>query len=217
MSAYQKINGSVSLCLTGGSLANEVYDNMALQAASSELNAQQVHLWWNWDSYVALDNPDRNSLQALSRLGGALSLDPSKIHPIPSSTGSSDSEAGAAQYDQELQEHAPIDICLLELHPTGRVAGLFPDHHSGPSGAFVSGVTSAANSDSELVTITRKGLSMCHEIWILAQGEDVADLMSEAFDPELTSPASYVSNSTTLLWLADSAATSLLPFHHCLL
>ncbi|MCL2483265.1 MAG: 6-phosphogluconolactonase [Propionibacteriaceae bacterium] len=217
LSARQAVNGSASLCLTGGALANQVYDQMASAAQSSHIRTNNIHLWWSWDYFVATDNPERNSLQALSRLAGALSLDPAKIHPIPSSSVTSDPEAGAAQYAQELREHDPIDICLLELNPSGQIAGFFSQHLASTTTSLVAGITDAPLEHRELVTLTRKGLNTSREIWVIASGEDVAEQLPQALghDPDL--PASHLTGSESVLWLTDPQAASRLPFHHCTL
>jgi len=217
MSARQAASGSVSLCLTGGDLANEIYDRMATDAATTPLKPDNIHLWWNWDLFVATDNPERNSLAALSRLAGSMSLDPAKIHPIPSSSVSSDPEAGAAQYAQELRENPPLDICLLELCPNGQLAGIFPHHLNPPSPSPTAGITDAPLSHPELITMTRAGLNSCRQIWILASGAQVAPVLKRACDKDPSLPASYVTGCESVLWLIDSPAASLLPFHHCTL
>jgi len=217
MSARQAAAKSVSCCLTGGDLANEVYDHMAAEAASTPLKSEDVHLWWNWDLFVATDNPERNSLQALSRLAGSLSLDPAKIHPIPSSSTSSDPEAGAVQYAQELKENSPIDICLLELCANGRVAGIFLPRLDSPLPSLVAGITDAPLEHPELITMTRAGLNSCREVWILASGKDIAPVLKKTFDKDPDLPASYVTGKDSVRWLIDDAAASLLPFHHCTL
>ena len=217
MSARQASSGSVSLCLTGGDLANEIYDRMATEAATTPLQPDNIHLWWNWDLFVATDNPERNSLQALSRLAGSMSLDPAKIHPIPSSSVSSDPEAGAAQYAQELRENLPIDICLLELRPNGQLAGIFPKHLDPPSPSLTAGITDAPLIHPELITMTRVGLNSCRQIWILASGDQVAPVLEKAFGKDPGLPASYVTGMESVRWLIDSAAASLLPFHRCTL
>jgi len=215
MEARQAARGRVSLCLTGGTLANAVYDRMAGCAPASAVKAGTIHLWWNWDYFLPTDNPERNSLQALSRLAGAFPLDPAKIHPIPASDASPDPEAGAAQYAQDLREAGPVDICLLELGPQGQVAGIFPHHLESPLQATVAGITDAPLTHPDLITLTRAGLNSCRELWILASGGVVADQLFEAMEHNPTVPASYLIGLESAVWLVDAPAARLLPFHHC--
>jgi len=217
MCARQTAGRTVSLCLTGGTLAGEVYDELARQAPVSALRAGEIELWWNWDYFVATDNPDRNSLQALSRLAGVLPFDPAKIHPIPSSSVTSDPEAGAAQYAQELRETRRIDICLLELGEAGQVAGLFPGHPYGPSDTLVAGLSDAPLAHPQVVTMTPAGLAMCRQVWILATGEAVAGHVKAGVGLHCNLPSADLSATKSVLWLVDAAAASELPFHHCTL
>ncbi|MDR0783002.1 MAG: 6-phosphogluconolactonase [Propionibacteriaceae bacterium] len=208
----QASTGSVSLCLTGGELANQVYDAMA--AISSDLRANEIHLWWNWDYFVATDNPERNSLQTLSRLASTWGLDPAKIHPIPSSSVFSDPEAGAAQYAQDLADNPPIDVCLLELRADGGIAGLLPHHLASPADGLVVGVTDAPG---DRVTMTPLGLNTCRQIWIMASGPDVAAELQLANQTDPTRPASFLRGEECTIWLADLDAATTIPFHRCTL
>jgi 6-phosphogluconolactonase len=217
MKQRQTANGSVGLCLTGGDLANEVYDHMALLAPQSGLVAPDIHLWWNWDYFINIDNPDRNSLQALSRLAGALPFDPAKIHPIPSSSLAADPETGAAQYSQELAEAPMIDICLLELGPQGQIAGLNPPVTDTSYSTLAAAVTGGANGDRQVVTLTPAGLGRCRQTWVLASGVDVADALHSAHDDDPNLPVNHIDDTDSTMWLADAKALSLVPFHRCTL
>ena len=213
MTTIQAKNQSVSVCLTGGGLANDIYAQVALR--SERLTASRIHLWWNWDYYIATDNPDRNSLQALTRLAGVLALDPAKIHPIPSLSAATDPEVGAVAYAHELLESPAIDICLLELGSHGQIAGVFPQHLNCLTSDPVIGITDAIAAYPELITLTPSGLNACHEIWVMASGDDVASHLKQIFSQDPEQPGSHLTQSESLLWLADSAATSQLDFHHC--
>ena len=217
MRLRQSLTGSVSLCLTGGELANAILDQMASQAPSCDLHGDAVHLWWNWDYFIATDNPERNSLQALSRLAGALTLDPAKIHPIPSSSVCADPETAAAQYAQELRDAAPIDLCLLELGPEGQVAGIYPHHIERPLMALAAGIIDGPPPHEQMVSLTRVGLNSCREIWIMASGAEVAPRILQVWEHGPAMPASYLVGTDSILWLADTPAAELLPFHHCTL
>ncbi len=217
--ARQAVAGSASLCLTGGDLADEVYDRLALTAPDSALKADEVHLWWNWDYFIATDNPQRNSLHALSRLAGTLPFDPAKIHPLPSSSLAGDPEAGAAQYAQELAESEPIDLCLLELGPSGQIAGLFPHQgqETGPTpAATVIGVSDAPLPHRQLITLAPAGLAACRQIWILAAGQAVTPALRAGDRGDPTSPVTWLAAADPQ-WFVDPVAAAALPFHRCTL
>ncbi len=216
----QSVSGVASLCLTGGDLANQVLDEIAHQVADSPVKTQNVHLWWNWDLFVATDNPERNSLQALTRLGGVLTLDPAKVHPIPSSAVATDPETGAAQYAQELAEAGPVDICLLELGSEGQVGAIFPQNlSSNPAikSEWATGVADEPGLHRPLITLTRAGINHCREIWIMASGQEVAEALRRAHQGDESLPSSYLGEGGRVLWLIDDAACAHLSFHRCTL
>jgi 6-phosphogluconolactonase len=215
MAARQRQTGVVSLGLTGGALSEEIYEFMADKAADSPLDSTNVHLWWNWDYFVPLNNPLRNSLTALSLLGGAFAFDPTKIHPIPSVGVSSDPEAGADQYAQELRDNPPIDICLLEMTANGQIAGLFPDSKATGSSTLTAGIHDAPLDFPELITMTTAGLNSCREIWILAHGKDMAPLLDELQRHHSPTPAGELTGREIVLFLTDIDAASSLQFHSC--
>jgi 6-phosphogluconolactonase len=211
--ARQSVNDSASLCLTGGDLANEVYSRMAELTPQFTVRPDDIHLWWNWDYFIATDDPQRNSLQALSRLAGAAPLDPAKIHPVPSSSTTPDPESGAAQYAQELKEAAPIDVCLLELGSQGQIAGLYPPIRRYPESVLVAGVTGVPGDDRHLITMTDHAIGLSSEVWVMASGLDVAPALHQLD----SAAATFLPDDEDLLWFADHDAVTQLPFHHCTL
>ena len=206
---------TVSLALTGGELANAVYDKVAALAGTSPLDPARVHLWWTWDTFVATDNPERNSLQALSRLAGAWALDPAKIHPIPSSSAMADPETAAAQYAGELAEADPIDIALVEFGPAGEIAGLGATSPPDAPGLVV-GLANPPGVPS-VITMTLAGLNRCREIWVLASGDAVAAAVARAADHDPGALASHLTGTDSVLWLVDQAALAHRTFHTCAL
>ncbi|MCL1923427.1 MAG: 6-phosphogluconolactonase [Propionibacteriaceae bacterium] len=215
MAVRQREAGTVSLCVTGGELSYDIFGHMAQQGPHHTLDASNVHLWWNWDYFLPLDNPDRNSLTALSRLGGVFGFDPTKIHAIPSVEVCSDSEAGADQYGQELRASNPIDICLVELGGQGQIAGIFPHHKPTAPGVLATSIHDAPLDHPELITLTTAGLNTCREIWVLAHGEDVAPLLDQLRGQDTPMPIGELTGREIVLFLTDVLAASLLDFHHC--
>jgi 6-phosphogluconolactonase len=211
MAAHQARHGSVSVCLTGGDLANAVYDVVArLAGGDSSLKPGEVSLWWNWDLFVSTDDPRRNSLQALSRLAGVLPLDPAKIHPMSSASTASDPEAAAIAYGVEVAS-ADIDISLVEMTACGKIANI--PAHLLPQSA--NPVVAMPDADPPKLIMTNPGLSATKEMWILASGTASAECLARiaAGDPSL--PATYFACLPHATWMVDQEAASLLPFHEC--
>lgn len=213
MAAHQTRQGSVSLCLTGGPLANAVYDKVARLAPTDPvIKPDQVSLWWNWDYFVATDDPRRNSLQALSRLAGALPLDPAKIHPMPSSSTASDPETAAIEYSTEVTS-APIDLALVEVTNCGQISGLLS--HQLPESP--NAVVAVSDIDPQKIIMTPAHVSTAKEIWILASGPDIADCIFAAASGDLSVKVADLIGMDQATWMIDQDAASLLAFHECLL
>jgi 6-phosphogluconolactonase len=81
------------LALSGDPLAYRVLAALVTRAPASPLDPTRLGLWWTDDAFVPTHSRDRHSLRALSLLAGSLQLDPSRIHPVPSSDAYPDPEA----------------------------------------------------------------------------------------------------------------------------
>ena len=86
------------LCLTGGRIANRVYDQMADLLAASDLATGSVEFWWSDDNFVPTDAPQRHAGEALAALAGRMRVDASLVHPMPAAGGSVTLEIAASNY-----------------------------------------------------------------------------------------------------------------------
>ncbi len=207
--------GKAELCLTGGQVANLAYERLAQQVPGSELDTGLLELWWTHDALVATDDPQRQSLQALSRLAGSFPLDPARTHPMPSRELTPDPAEAAVSYAREI-EGRTIDICLLTLGAQGQVAALYPGHPSAePTPNLAVGVVDAPVSPAEQVSLSLTTINRCREVWLIASGADRADALGRTFGGDPASLASHVRGVERTLWFVDADAACQLPFHHC--
>lgn len=213
----QEENGLVELCLTGGTVANLAYEHLGRQVGASALVSSRMELWWTNDGVLPTEDPRRNSLQALTRLAGALPLDASRIHPMPSQELSPDVAEAAVTYAHEI-EGRTIDICLLTIGADGHVAALFPGHPAAaPTGSLAVGVTEAPEGPPEQVSLSLTTINRCREVWLIGTGEERAGAVGRVFHGDPALPASHVQGVERTVWLLDEAAAAEVPFHHCLL
>jgi 6-phosphogluconolactonase len=204
------------VALSGDPLGYHVLAAAVTRLAASDLDQTRLGLWWTDDAFVPTDHPERHSLRALALLGGSLHLDPSRIHPIPSSDTYADPEAAAHQYLQDLGA-TEIDICLLELGLVGQVAGLFPGLRPGPASEPVIGITDAAVPPVARVSLCLPVINASREVWILAAGGELAGLVAASFAGAPNLPSARVAGQDRTWWYVDDAAAALLPFHACTL
>lgn len=208
----------VHLALTGGNTAVPMYSAFATLAQATALDASKLELWWSSERYVPTTDQQRNSTAALSLLAGNMSMVSSQVHPMPSSTGTSDPDEAAYVYAEELGD-VVFDICLLGIGHDGHIASIYPGHPSlkvqSETSLLALGVTNAPTAPHERVTLTLNAINRSREVWLLAAGAAKAEIVARALKHDPSLPAGLVHGATATNWFLDSAAAALLPYHRC--
>jgi len=204
----------VHLCLSGGRVAYDVYALLPDLLATPPLKPDRLHLWFSSEYFISTDNPDRVSLQTLSRLARGITLSPTTIHLIPSSDAFVDPESAALAYAHELSG-VTLDICLLELHDDGHIASLFPGALDDLARGPVSAVTDVPGMTYQRVTLTPEGIQRSKEVWVLAAGQAVNQAVHAALEQGSHVPAALTTGAAWTCWLLDGEAAAGLPFHDC--
>ena len=207
----QDVQPIVHVCLTGGNAANAMYERFAELAEGSELDAAKLQLWWGDERFLPATDPDRNSLQAISRLARTVSISSTHAHMMAAQDGRKDSHESAAEYEAELGD-TRFDITLLGIGRDGHVGSIFPNHPSfEPTSLAVIGVEDAPKEPAERISLTISTLNRSDQVWFLANGEEKADAISRALDGDEALPASHVHGDEATLWFIDEAAAGGLP------
>ncbi|HHU38441.1 MAG TPA: 6-phosphogluconolactonase [Propionibacterium sp.] len=209
-------DGAVHLCLTGGRIANRIYDAFTDLVADSGLDPTRIELWWGDERFVPTEDPDRNAGHTLAILARSLPVTSARTHSMPAADGIADADASALTYAKELGDTV-FDICLLGLGEDGHVASIFPHHPSfeEPTTHSVIGVNDSPKPPSSRISLTVPTLSRSREVWFLVAGAEKADAVGRAYrgDPEL--PGGVVRGRERTLWLVDRAAGAGIPYHEC--
>lgn len=209
--------GEADLCLTGGRIANRMYERLAAMAAEQDFDASTLNLWWGDERFVGLTDPERNAGQSFALLAGSMSLSPARIHPMPPRDGHADPSAAAFDYARELGSTI-FDVCLLGIGEDGHVASLFPNHpSSAPTSATVIGVTDSPKPPSERVSLTLNAINRSRSVWLMASGEGKAEAVAAALNGDLDLPAANVHGTEETLWFLDAEAAGQLPTYNCML
>ncbi len=208
----------VHLCLTGGRIAQRIYEGLGRRIDGSAVDPSRLELWWTDERFTATDDPARHAGVALAMLAGQFALDPARTHPMPAADGVADADAAAATYTKELGD-VVFDICLLSIGPEGHVASIFPDHPSfdPQTTQTVIGLTNSPKGDHDRISFTAPALSRSHEVWFLLSGPDKADVAGRAIAGSTEIPAGVVRGADDTLWFIDRDAGSELPWFHCAL
>jgi 6-phosphogluconolactonase len=185
----QEERGEATVVLTGGSMGSAVLAALAASPRRDEVDWSRVNVWWSDERFVADDSPDRNYRQAVDAVGGALALNPDRVHPVGGTTDFVSADDAARDYRDELAaaaaaEHSPgglprFDLSLLGLGPDGHVASLFPGlPHVHEREATVLGVEGSPKPPPVRVTMSLPLVNAAQRVWFLVAGADKAEAVA---------------------------------------
>lgn len=217
--AAQEERGEASLVLTGGSMGTAVLAALAASARRDEVDWTRVDVWWSDERFVAGDSAERNCVQAVEAVGGALALNPDRVHYMGSADEFATAEEAALDYRRELAAAAdaeqraeafPVfDLSLLGLGPDGHVASLFPGlPHVHETGATVVAVHGSPKPPPDRISMTLPLVNAARRVWFLVAGADKAEAVAavRAGAPlERTPGAGVRGTEETLLLVARDA------------
>ncbi len=207
--------GPVRLCLTGGRIANRIYEAFIDLVDDAPLDQSRMEIWWGDERFVPTEDPDRHAGYTLAILARKLPMIPSLTHPMLAADGIADNDASAAAYAKELGD-TRFDITLLGMGVDGHVASIFPNHPSfGDQAHPVIGVNDAPLGPPSRISMTVDTLNRSHEVWYLVAGEGKATAVAESVAGDPNIPAGVVRGTDATLWLLDRSAAGLLPYHSC--
>lgn len=195
------------IVLTGGSTPRRAYE----LAAELEPDWSRVEVWWGDERCVPPDDHNSNYCMAKEALLDRLEHGPTAVHRM---RGELERDAGAEEYEGELDDVGAFDLVLLGLGPDGHVASLFPDF---PTLEVVNRDVIGSDAGHEpfvdRISMTLPRLCSTREVLFLVAGEDKADAVARAFagEPSYETPGSLVraAEGTTRAVLDRAAAAKL--------
>jgi 6-phosphogluconolactonase len=215
LAAIQSEGRVPSVVLTGGTIANEIYREVAA-LPSDVVDWMRIDFWWGDERYVPADSTDRNDRAAELDLLDVVGVDPARVHAMPAADEvHPDLEAAAAAYAEELRRHqdGDFDLVLLGLGPDGHVASLFPGFPQlEVTDELAVAVTDSPKPPPERISLTFPALSRTREVWFLVTGDGKADAVRRALADEGSvqeTPARGVTCENSTWWLDEAAASAL--------
>jgi 6-phosphogluconolactonase len=204
-----------SIVLTGGTIANEIYQAVAA-LPSGDVDWMQVDFWWGDERYVPADSTDRNDRGAELDLLDVVGVDPDRVHAMPAADEvHPDLAAAAAAYGEEVRSHGgdAFDLVLLGLGPDGHVASLFPGFPQlEVDGEIAVSVTDSPKPPPDRISLTFPALNRAREVWFLVTGEGKADAVARALAEDGSvheTPARGITAEPSIWWIDEPAARSL--------
>lgn len=219
----QSSRGQADIVLTGGSMGLAVLVSLGQSPAKDTIDWRHLNLWWSDERFLPSGDPERNVTQARQALLDSVPLDPSRIHPMPSSDGpdGSDVDAAAARYGAELAAAAPrgldvpeFDVLMLGVGPDAHVASLFPEHPAlHERDASTIGVRGAPKPPPVRVSMTFPSLCSARDVWFLVSGPEKAGAVGLALSGagQMQAPAAGVVGLRSTTWFLDRDAATHVP------
>ncbi|MEW9531182.1 6-phosphogluconolactonase [Microbispora sp. NPDC049125] len=219
----QAARGSAHLVLTGGTIGIATLAALAGTAAHDAIDWHALDIWWGDERFLPTGHPERNETGAREALLDRVDVDPSRIHPMPSTDAGLTAEEAAEAYAAELakaarpEDHGPVpsfDVLLLGMGPDGHVASLFP----GQPGVYeeerpVVAVHGSPKPPPTRISLTFPALRAAREVWIVAAGEEKAQAVHLALSGAgpFQVPAAGARGRQGTLFLLDRAAAAKIP------
>lgn len=210
------------LVLTGGSIATRIHAAVAASPARDAVDWRRVELWWGDERFVPPDDEERNELQARRALLDHVALDPSLVHPMPSTADAADVDEAAELYARALaaargpEDRAAVptfDVVMLGVGPEGHVASLFPERPALYDERAVVGVRGSPKPPPNRISMTMPTLCSARDVWFVVAGQEKARAVHLAIGGAGTVqvPAAGPHGQQRTLWLLDRDAASELP------
>lgn len=205
LSSVQKTGREPHIALTGGTIAHDLYTEIARRAPEFEVDWTRVHFWWGDERFVAPDSPDRNDRDARSAFLDVVGA--TRIHPMPTPNSACSVDEGARAYEAQVRASGggQFDLVLLSMGPDGHVASLFP---GSPQAAAIDriavGVSASPKPPAQRITLTFEALNRADRVWLFAVGSGPGGAKEHAFtsamagDPGI--PAAHVHGQAETTW-----------------
>ena len=205
--------GRATLSLTGGSVGVKT----AAALATSDVDWENVTIFFGDERFVPADHPERNDRQLdealLDRLG-----DRPTVHRWPARTDDGpDVDAAAAQFLASLQIPAgdqPIfDVTIVGMGPEGHIDSIFPDSPAvAETERLVVGVRDCPKPPPQRLTFTLPAVRRSRHVLVVAAGEGKAEAVARGLggaDPSDWPVAGAVGTRSTTYHLDEGAASAL--------
>jgi 6-phosphogluconolactonase len=204
--------GSISLCLSGGTTPERTYEFLA-QFLREPRHWQKVHLFWGDERFVPADHQDSNFRMARRALIDHVPIPAAQVHPIPTACGSP--EMAALLYEAALREfygsaalepQRPLfDLTLLGLGEDGHIASLFPGTRAlNERHAWAAPVIGA--KPEPRISLTFPAIEASQEILFIVSGTAKRDILARVLAGDEELPATRLATSGVIHIFADKAA-----------
>ncbi|MGI9107620.1 MAG: 6-phosphogluconolactonase [Pyrinomonadaceae bacterium] len=208
--------GRFSVALAGGSTPKRIYELLAGEDLSGQIDWPKVHIFFGDERCVPPNHAESNYRMANEALLSRVSLPEQNIHRM---RGEGDAVANARLYEDELrgffteQDFGPqFDLVMLGMGDDGHTASLFP----GTSALEVQTAWVTANwvekFDTYRVTLTAAAINHAQHVMFIVTGAGKAERLEEVIygpqDPQRLPSQLIRPSAGSLEWFFDEAAAA---------
>lgn len=208
-----KSNGTFSVALSGGSTPKALYTLLAQEPYVSQIDWQQVHVFWSDERCVSPESEESNYRTANEALLKHVPIPYKQIHRM---RGEDEPRVAAANYEQELIAHFKtnkprFDLILLGMGDDGHTASLFPDTTAIDETEKLVAAVYVEKFGKYRLTFTFKAINAAAKIAFLITGASKAKMLKAVLSEHRKDfPASLINaRDGELLFVLDAAAAGL--------
>jgi 6-phosphogluconolactonase len=207
------VPGPVSVCLSGGSTPQRLYQTLARAPYRDRMPWQRIHWFWGDERFVPSTDARSNYRMVRDALLDRIEAPAGSVHPIP--TDGVTLDAAVVAYERELKqfygaeelspERPLFDMTLLGLGEDGHTASLLPGtpvlEERSRWVAAVAGVAPEAR-----ITLTYPALESSREVAFLVSGAVKHAMLARIQAGSADVPAARIRPVGRLHWFVDRAA-----------
>jgi len=214
--------GRFTIALSGGTTPRKLYILLGSELYSSQINWQQVYIFWGDERCVAPDNPDSNYYMAQEVLLSKIPIPALQVHRMPADQ--TDRNAASQAYTAEMQStfgtHAipNFDLIQLGMGPEGHTASLFPHQASLHEAQRLVMPVSVPKPPPDRLTFTPPLLNSARNILFLVSGSEKAEALQAVLEGEYQ-PEEYPAQIVRppdgeVVWMLYNAAAAKIQANH---
>lgn len=207
-------HGRFCLALSGGETPRALYQQLAACHGTHDA-WQHTHFFFGDERTVSPTHKDSNFAMAHDALLSKINLKPSHIHRIEAED--SDYAAAAQRYEEKIIANVPalegkpcLDLVLLGIGTDGHIASLFPDTSILKEQQRLVSAVKVPKLNTWRISMTYPLLNHARRIFIIAAGEDKADVVANVLDEKSIAhyPVQDIAPLSGATWFLDNLAAA---------
>ena len=205
--------GRFVIAISGGSTPRRLYDLLASEEYSHQIDWEKVHFFWVDERCVPKNHEESNFKVSFGSAFSKVSMPLGNIHRI---MGEEDPEKAARDYENEIREFFgtgdwPVfDLIILGMGKDGHTASLFPGSKSLEEREKLTVPVYLEKPKINRITLTLPVLNHASQILFLVSGRSKATVLSEVLGDGHKRdryPAGLINPiHGDLIWLIDQEA-----------